>query len=100
GRRESSVRARAPLNQRARFCFAESTLIWHLSKGASTPRRAEPDEPPHGRTPGRRGLWPLEDAPGSRTVIWPRTPNGLKHLRRAFAACGEQARRCAARNTE
>src|SRR5439155_16378833 len=44
----------AALHQRARFCCADSTLIWHLSKGASTPRRAElaePDEPPHAATP-------------------------------------------------
>src|SRR5438094_7658393 len=53
------------------------------------------------RTPPARsppGRWRSHGAARSSRA---RTPNGLKHLlRRAFAACGEQARRCAARNTE
>ena len=32
-----------------------ASIVW----GASPPRRAQLVEPPRGRTPGRRGLWPL-----------------------------------------
>ena len=51
------------LNQRARFSNTScsridadlASIVW----GASPPRRAELVEPPRGRSPGRRGLWPL-----------------------------------------
>ena len=50
------------LNQR-RFantsCSRIDADLVSIDLGASPPRRAQPVEPPLGRTPGRRGLWPL-----------------------------------------
>ena len=53
----------AALNQRARFsntsCSRIDADLASIDLGASPPRRAQLVEPPRGRTPSRRGLWPL-----------------------------------------